>query len=72
MQPNTLAVDVRTSPAPDPILLRISEASRVSGLSRSSLYKLNRAELLKFRKFGRTTLVDFASLRAAIARLPVT
>lgn len=71
MQPNTLAADART-PAPEPILLRIPEACRVSGLSRSALYKLNRAEQLKFRKFGRTTLVDFNSLRAAIARLPAT
>ena len=71
MQPNTLAADART-PAPEPILLRIAEACRVSGLSRSALYKLNRAEQLKFRKFGRTTLVDFNSLRAAIARLPAT
>lgn len=71
MQPNTMAADGRT-PALDPILLRIPEACRVSGLSRSALYKLNRAELLKFRKFGRTTLVEFNSLRAAIASLPAT
>jgi hypothetical protein len=63
-----------TPPAqwPDPILVRISEAVRISGLSRSALYKLNQAELLKFRKFGRTTLVDFSSLKAAIAALPST
>jgi hypothetical protein len=48
------------------------EAVRISGLSRSALYRLNQAELLKFRKFGRTTLVDFASLKAAIAALPTT
>jgi hypothetical protein len=50
----------------------MSEAVRISGLSRSALYKLNQAELLKFRKFGRTTLVDFSSLKAAIAALPST
>jgi hypothetical protein len=59
-------------PTPDPILVRISDAVRISGLSRSALYKLNRAELLKFRKYGRTTLVELASLKAAIARLPAT
>jgi hypothetical protein len=71
MQPSTPATDARTS-ATDPILVRISDAVRISGLSRSALYKLNRAELLKFRKYGRTTLVEFASLKAAIARLPAT
>jgi predicted DNA-binding transcriptional regulator AlpA len=69
MQRSTLAADARTPP-PDPILLRIPDACRISGLSRSALYKLNRAEQLKFRKFGRTTLVDFVSLKAAIAALP--
>jgi excisionase family DNA binding protein len=71
MQRSTLAADART-PAPDPILVRIHEACRISGLSRSAIYKLNRAEQLKFRKFGRTTLVDYTSLKAAIARLPAT
>ena len=71
MRRSTLAADTPT-PAPDPILVRLPEASRISGLSRSALYKLNQAELLKFRKFGRTTLVDFASLKAAIAALPAT
>jgi hypothetical protein len=64
MQPST--------PAADPILVRIPEACRISGLSRSAIYKLNRAEQLKFRKYGRTTLVEFASLRAAIAALRTT
>lgn len=71
MQPSTPAADARTSTT-DPILVRIPEACRISGLSRSAIYKLNRAELLKFRKFGRTTLVDFSSLKAAIAALPST
>jgi hypothetical protein len=71
MQPRAPAVHART-PATDPILVRIPEACRISGLSRSAIYKLNRAALLKFRKFGRTTLVDFASLKAAIAALPST
>lgn len=71
MQASTPAVEA-LAPAADPILVRIPEACRISGLSRSAIYKLNRAERVKFRKYGRTTLVEFASLRAAIASLPTT
>ncbi len=42
-----------------------------SGLSRSALYREAGAGRLIFRKVGRTTIVDGASLAALVASLPV-
>jgi hypothetical protein len=42
-----------------------------SGLSRSALYREAGAGRLVFRKAGRTTIVDGASLAALVANLPV-
>ena len=57
---------------PAPIALRIPEAERASGLSRTTLYRLRQEGRVKFRKSGRTTLVDYASLKAAVDALPST
>ncbi|MGK7870779.1 hypothetical protein [Falsiroseomonas sp. E2-1-a20] len=46
-------------------------ASEWSGLSRSALYREAGAGRLVFRKAGRTTIVDGASLAALVASLPV-
>jgi hypothetical protein len=53
---------------PDPILVRMAEAVRISGLSRSALYKLNQAELLTFRKFGRTDARRFQLAKSGNSR----
>jgi hypothetical protein len=60
------------SAATKPLALRIPEAVRVSGLSRSRLYILAGAGELIFLKCGKATLVEFASLEAAMSRLPKT
>ena len=54
----------------EPLAVRIDEAERVSGLDRVTLYRLNAKGELIFRKAGRRTLVDFASLRRCLAQLP--
>jgi hypothetical protein len=54
----------------EPIAVRICEAQRVSGFSRSELYRrAGRGELLML-KCGSRTLVDVTSLRAVLASLP--
>jgi excisionase family DNA binding protein len=42
----------------------------MTGLSRSTLYRQASAGRLKMLKFGRSTLVDYASLRALLDSLP--
>ena len=54
----------------EPITMRLPEASRYSGFSRSELYRRAARGEVIFLKSGATTLVDTASLRAAIASLP--
>jgi hypothetical protein len=56
--------------APEPLLVRISEACRISGFSRSDLYRRATRNEVLFVKAGRMTLVDFASLKAAVSALP--
>jgi hypothetical protein len=54
----------------DPIALRMPEAVRISGLSRSEIYRrAGRGEIILL-KCGSSTLVEFASLRAAVQTLP--
>lgn len=60
-------------PPPDsaqPIAARIPDACRLSGLSRSALYRGWRDGRIAFRKLGRTTLVLMDSVRAYLAALP--
>ena len=54
----------------EPILVRLSDAIRLSGFSRSDLYRRASRGQIIFRKCGSRVLVDFASLKAAIAELP--
>ncbi|MBU1607184.1 MAG: helix-turn-helix domain-containing protein [Alphaproteobacteria bacterium] len=57
----------QTQPAAsEPISYNISEAVRVSGLSRTTLYKLIHEKRLEKRKIGKRTLIPAASLRALI------
>ena len=56
----------------EPIAVRLREAVRVSGLSRSELYRRNARGEVIFRKCGKAVLVDYASLKAAVLSLPTT
>lgn len=57
-------------PPPDPLAVRLAEAQRISGFSRSDLYRRAARGEIVFLKCGNRVLVDFASLRAALASLP--
>ena len=53
------------------LAFRLPDATAVSGLSRSSIYRYAAAGRLILKKAGSATLVDAASLRQLIADLPV-
>lgn len=57
-------------PTPDPLLVRMDEAVRLSGWSRNTIYRCAMKGQLRLVKHGRTTGVDYASLKALIASLP--
>jgi excisionase family DNA binding protein len=52
---------------PEPISVRIPEAVRLTGLSRSRLYELMKSGEIDFVKVGASTLILVASLRRFIA-----
>jgi len=54
-----------------PVNVRLEDAQRISGFSRSGLYRRAAAGEIIFRKDGSRVLVDFASLKAAMEALPV-
>jgi len=57
------------SPPPlEPISVRIPEAIRLTGLSRSRLYELMKSREIEFVKVGSSTLIPFESLRGFIER----
>jgi hypothetical protein len=65
-----------TQLATEPMAVRLSEAIRISGFSRSEIYRRAARPAgdpgrVIFRKSGSSTLVDVASLRSAIEALPV-
>jgi hypothetical protein len=66
---DALAPSVSTS-AIEPILVRLADAQRISSFSRSDLYRRAARGQIVFVKCGSRVLVDFASLKAAIAELP--
>jgi hypothetical protein len=53
-----------------PELAPIVHATRLSGISRSSFYREAAAGNIRLVKYGRSTLVDMASLRQFLASLP--
>jgi hypothetical protein len=59
-----------TAEAIEPVNLRLNQAVHYSGLSRSTLYRLNSEHRLVFRKAGKSVLVDFKSLKSLIDTLP--
>lgn len=50
-------------PVAEPISVRIPEAVRLTGLSRSRLYELMKSGDIQYAKVGASTLVLVASLR---------
>ena len=58
------------SPMTDMISLTIADATRLSGIGRTSLYELIGAKKLDARKAGNRTLITAESLRNYVASLP--
>jgi excisionase family DNA binding protein len=58
-------------PGVEPIAVRIREACRISGLSRTYLYMAHKAGRLPFIKVGAGTLIPMDALKALVASLPV-
>jgi excisionase family DNA binding protein len=54
----------------EPIYVRIRDAVARTGISRATLYRLAGAKLIDFIKVGRTTLVDWSSLKAYLTAQP--
>ena len=54
------------SSAPEPLAYRVSDAVRVSGLSKSLIYQLAAAGKINFSRIGRRTLVPRADLQRII------
>ncbi|HEX2528528.1 MAG TPA: helix-turn-helix domain-containing protein [Geminicoccus sp.] len=52
----------------DPISVRIPDAVRMTGISRSVLYELIKQNQLETIKIGRATLIPVASLKALISK----
>ena len=55
-------------PLAEPIAVRVPEAARLIGLSRSRLYELMRRGEVEYVKVGGATLIPYEGLRAFIAR----
>ena len=58
------------SAANEPITYNVREATRVSGLPRSTLYRKHADGKLPFRKCGRRSLILASDLRALLESLP--
>ena len=54
----------------EPIAVPIPEGERISGLSRSDIYRRLAAGELKAKKSGRRTLILYESLKQVMANLP--
>ena len=59
-----------TSPVPDPFAAAIPEACRLSGLSRSEIYRQLASGDIRAVKSGSRTLIVVESLRSHLAKLP--
>lgn len=54
----------------EPITVTISNATAMTGISRSELYRLLKAEKLRAIKSGHSTLIPIDSLRQYLGSLP--
>lgn len=61
-------VDQSRSFAPEPLTVRISVATQITGIGRTKLYELIQRGDLQAAKVGRSTLVTMASLRKLVDR----
>jgi excisionase family DNA binding protein len=61
-----IAGSYRQGPVPEPISVRIPEAVRLTGLSRSRIYELMKSGDIEFVKVGGSTLILVESLRCFI------
>ena len=59
-------IPARPAPAPHPLTHTLNDAARITGLSRSTLYRHAAAGRLRLVKVGGRTLVDADSLRALV------
>jgi excisionase family DNA binding protein len=64
------ATIVETSPVPVVRALRVADACKVLGISKSALYREIAAHRLEARKAGSITLIPVASADAWLAGLP--
>jgi excisionase family DNA binding protein len=55
--------------APQPISVRVPEAVRLTGISRSRLYELMRSGEIEHVKVGRSTLIPYCGLTTFIDQL---
>lgn len=53
----------------EPLAVRVPEAVRLTGLSRSRLYQLMRTGDIEFIKVGGSTLLPYEALRSFIERM---
>lgn len=59
-------MSMRTSDQNEPISVKVPEAVRLTGLSRSRIYELMKSGDIAFAKVGSSTLIIVDSLRAFI------
>lgn len=52
----------------EPISVRVRDAVRLTGISRSRLYELMRSGEIEYVKVGGSTLIPYAGLRAFVQR----
>ena len=57
-------------PLGEPIAVRVPDAARLIGLSRSRLYELMKRGEVEYIKVGGATLIPYEALRDFIARQP--
>jgi hypothetical protein len=55
----------------EPLAVRLVDAQRISGLSRSDLYRRAARGEITFLKAGVRVLVDYQSLKAVVSALPI-
>jgi excisionase family DNA binding protein len=63
-------LDESTAPEDRKLFVRISEAAKIMGMSRTSLYNEISSERLRIKKSGRKTLIALADIQAWFDSLP--
>lgn len=59
-----------STPPAEPLTATIADTTARTGLSRATLYRLASAGKIQMVKAGRTTLIQWASVRDHVANLP--